>query len=221
MAGAGNEDSPSMTSRPCGPGRSTTWRPSGPRSSSIRHPIPSPMDAGPGRPDDAGHPLVRGLASSTTPRRCSVGPRPSGRRSSRSPSGRAAAGGLVGRARDLGRGRGGRPAPARRRSRGSRRGGRRERPRGGRRAARDRQPRRDLVELLAEFGTQSLIDRFAQIAPRVLIAVDGYAYGGASFDRRAVIDELRAALPDLERTIVLPGPAGPNPIDSATPPTAR
>ena len=31
-----------------------------------------------------------------------------------------------------------------------------------------------------EFGTQSLIDRFAQISPRVLIAVDGYAYGGAT-----------------------------------------
>ena len=44
-----------------------------------------------------------------------------------------------------------------------------------------------------DFGTQSLIDRFAQIEPKVLIAVDGYTYGGKPFDRRAVIDEMRAA----------------------------
>ena len=48
-----------------------------------------------------------------------------------------------------------------------------------------------------DFGTQSLVDRFAQIEPTVLIAVDGYTYGGKPFDRRAVIDELRAALPTL------------------------
>ena len=48
-----------------------------------------------------------------------------------------------------------------------------------------------------DFGTQSLVDRFAQIEPTVLIAVDGYTYGGKRFDRRAVIDELRAALPGL------------------------
>ena len=46
-----------------------------------------------------------------------------------------------------------------------------------------------------DFGTRSLVDRFAQIEPTVLIAVDGYTYGGKRFDRRAVIDELRAALP--------------------------
>ena len=55
-----------------------------------------------------------------------------------------------------------------------------------------------------DFGTQSLVDRFAQIEPTVLIAVDGYTYAGKRFDRRAVIDELRAALPGLERTVLVP-----------------
>jgi acetoacetyl-CoA synthetase len=55
-----------------------------------------------------------------------------------------------------------------------------------------------------DFGTQSLVDRFAQIGPKVLIAVDGYEYGGKPFDRRAVVDELRAALPTLEATVLIP-----------------
>ena len=55
-----------------------------------------------------------------------------------------------------------------------------------------------------DFGTRSLIDRFAQISPKVLIAVDGYTYGGKSFDRRSVIDEICAELPSLERTVLLP-----------------
>ena len=55
-----------------------------------------------------------------------------------------------------------------------------------------------------DFGTQSLTDRFAQIGPKVLIAVDGYTYGGKPFDRRAVIDEMRAQLPTLEHTILIP-----------------
>ncbi len=55
-----------------------------------------------------------------------------------------------------------------------------------------------------DFGTRSLIDRFAQISPKVLIAADGYTYGGKPFDRRAVIDEIRAKLPSLERTVLVP-----------------
>ncbi|MBA3235086.1 MAG: acetoacetate--CoA ligase [Chloroflexi bacterium] len=55
-----------------------------------------------------------------------------------------------------------------------------------------------------DFGTRSLIDRFAQISPKVLFAVDGYTYGGKAFDRRAVIAEIQAAMPGLERTVVLP-----------------
>ena len=55
-----------------------------------------------------------------------------------------------------------------------------------------------------DFGTRSLIDRFAQVSPKVLIAVDGYTYGGKRFDRREVIESIRAELPSLERTVLLP-----------------
>ena len=55
-----------------------------------------------------------------------------------------------------------------------------------------------------DFGTHSLVDRFAQISPKVLFAVDGYAYGGKPFDRRPVIEELRRELPSLERTVLIP-----------------
>ena len=34
-----------------------------------------------------------------------------------------------------------------------------------------------------DFGTRSVVDRFQQIQPKILFAVDGYAYGGKSFDR--------------------------------------
>ncbi|HNP74033.1 MAG TPA: acetoacetate--CoA ligase [Kouleothrix sp.] len=55
-----------------------------------------------------------------------------------------------------------------------------------------------------DFGSRSVLDRFSQIEPRVLIAVDGYRYGGKLFDRRAVLAELQAQLPSLRQTIVLP-----------------
>ena len=54
-----------------------------------------------------------------------------------------------------------------------------------------------------DFGVRSVIDRFAQIEPKVLLAVDGYRYGGKDFDRRPVVEELRAALPTVERTVLL------------------
>jgi acetoacetyl-CoA synthetase len=55
-----------------------------------------------------------------------------------------------------------------------------------------------------DFGPASVIDRFAQIEPKVLFAVDGYSYGGKRFDRREVLAELQGAMPSLERTVVLP-----------------
>jgi acetoacetyl-CoA synthetase len=55
-----------------------------------------------------------------------------------------------------------------------------------------------------DFGPASVVDRFAQIEPKVLFAVDGYHYGGKDFDRREVIAQLQAAMPSLERTVVLP-----------------
>lgn len=55
-----------------------------------------------------------------------------------------------------------------------------------------------------EFGTQSVIDRFQQIEPKVLFTVDGYRYNGKIIDRRQIITELQTALPTLQHTIVLP-----------------
>jgi acetoacetyl-CoA synthetase len=55
-----------------------------------------------------------------------------------------------------------------------------------------------------DFGPASVIDRFAQIEPKVLFAVDGYRYGGKGFDRRETLAQLQAAMPSLERTVVLP-----------------
>ena len=55
-----------------------------------------------------------------------------------------------------------------------------------------------------EFGVRAVIDRFAQIEPRVLLAIDGYRYGDRAVDRRAELAEIRAALPSLRATVVLP-----------------
>ncbi|RCV53514.1 acetoacetate--CoA ligase [Marinitenerispora sediminis] len=54
-----------------------------------------------------------------------------------------------------------------------------------------------------DFGVRSVIDRFTQIEPKVLLAVDGYRYGGRDFDRRDVVAALREQLPTLEHTVVL------------------
>ena len=43
-----------------------------------------------------------------------------------------------------------------------------------------------------DFGARSVIDRFAQIEPKVLLAVDGYRYGGRDFDRSAVVEQIHA-----------------------------
>jgi acetoacetyl-CoA synthetase len=55
-----------------------------------------------------------------------------------------------------------------------------------------------------DFGSRAVLDRFEQIEPKVLIAVDGYRYGGKDFDRRDVVTALRDALPSLEATVLLP-----------------
>ena len=59
-----------------------------------------------------------------------------------------------------------------------------------------------------EFGVRSVVDRFAQIEPKVLLAVDGYRYGGNDFDRREAVAALQRELPTLERTFVVPYLAG-------------
>jgi acetoacetyl-CoA synthetase len=55
-----------------------------------------------------------------------------------------------------------------------------------------------------DFGAGSLIDRFAQIGPKVLICVDGYRYGGKDFDRTPVVRQLQEAMPSVRHTVLLP-----------------
>jgi acetoacetyl-CoA synthetase len=55
-----------------------------------------------------------------------------------------------------------------------------------------------------EFGAPSVRDRFAQLAPKLLIAVDGYRYNGKSYPRLDTIARLQELLPTVERTIVVP-----------------
>ena len=55
-----------------------------------------------------------------------------------------------------------------------------------------------------DMGHVAIIDRFKQIAPKVLIAQDGYVHAGKRIDRRAVLTEIRAALPSVEQLIWLP-----------------
>jgi len=52
-----------------------------------------------------------------------------------------------------------------------------------------------------EFGVRSVVDRFAQIRPKVLLAIDGYRYGGRDFDRSEAVAEIAAEIPGLERTV--------------------
>ncbi|SDR02934.1 acetoacetate--CoA ligase [Virgibacillus salinus] len=55
-----------------------------------------------------------------------------------------------------------------------------------------------------DFGTQSVIDRFKQIEPKVMITVDGYSYSGKEFDRTEVVKNIQAEIPSLEATIGIP-----------------
>ncbi|HXB16348.1 MAG TPA: acetoacetate--CoA ligase [Solirubrobacteraceae bacterium] len=54
-----------------------------------------------------------------------------------------------------------------------------------------------------EFGARSVIDRFAQIEPKVLLTVDGYRHGGKDFDRTAVAGGILAELGSVERAVLL------------------
>ncbi len=54
-----------------------------------------------------------------------------------------------------------------------------------------------------DFGADSVVDRFAQIEPKVLIACDGYRYGGKDFARLDVVAGLRERMPSLEHTVLL------------------
>lgn len=55
-----------------------------------------------------------------------------------------------------------------------------------------------------DMGTRSVIDRFTQIDPKVMIAADGYRYGGKDFDRLKVVKDLQQTLGSLEAVVLLP-----------------
>lgn len=64
-----------------------------------------------------------------------------------------------------------------------------------------------------EFGVRAVTDRWSQIEPKVMFAVDGYMYGDRPIDRTGHVAEIRAALPTLEHVVHVPylDPAGPAP----------
>ncbi|WP_037604369.1 acetoacetate--CoA ligase [Streptacidiphilus rugosus] len=55
-----------------------------------------------------------------------------------------------------------------------------------------------------DFGARSVLDRFQQIEPVLLFAVDGYRYGGKQHDRAEVVAELRRELPTLRHVVHIP-----------------
>jgi acetoacetyl-CoA synthetase len=55
-----------------------------------------------------------------------------------------------------------------------------------------------------DFGASSVVDRFAQIEPKLMFAVDGYRYGGRDFKRLETVAEIAAQIPTLERVVVVP-----------------
>jgi len=55
-----------------------------------------------------------------------------------------------------------------------------------------------------DFGVESVVDRFSQIEPKVIIATDGYYYNGKPFDKSDIVKSIVTALPSIEKVIVLP-----------------
>ncbi len=66
-----------------------------------------------------------------------------------------------------------------------------------------------------EFGIRSVVDRFAQIEPKVLLAVGGYGYRDRYVDRRAEVEAIRERLHTLQHTVWVP--YGEASVDDATP----
>ena len=68
-----------------------------------------------------------------------------------------------------------------------------------------------------EFGVRSVIDRFSQVEPKLLIGIDGYRYGDEVIDRRDDMAAIRAALPSLSATVMLPYLDGDYRLEGALP----
>jgi acetoacetyl-CoA synthetase len=61
-----------------------------------------------------------------------------------------------------------------------------------------------------EFGPRSVIDRFAQVEPKVLLAIAGYRYGEKTIDRRGEVAKVREEIPGLEHVVHVPYIGGPD-----------
>ncbi|PRW62114.1 acetoacetate--CoA ligase [Actinopolyspora mortivallis] len=61
-----------------------------------------------------------------------------------------------------------------------------------------------------DFGVRAVADRFVQIEPTVLIATNGYTYGGRVFDVTDTVDQLRQRLPGLAATVLVDYVTGPS-----------
>jgi acetoacetyl-CoA synthetase len=55
-----------------------------------------------------------------------------------------------------------------------------------------------------EFGARSVVDRFGQVEPKILLAVAGYGYGSKDVDRREQVAEIREGLPTVEHVVHVP-----------------
>ncbi|HSE78446.1 MAG TPA: acetoacetate--CoA ligase [Alphaproteobacteria bacterium] len=55
-----------------------------------------------------------------------------------------------------------------------------------------------------DFGVQGVVDRFGQIEPKILIAVDGYFYNGKTHDCLVKLGEIVERLPSLEKVVIVP-----------------
>lgn len=54
-----------------------------------------------------------------------------------------------------------------------------------------------------DFGVESVQERFEQISPKVLIAVNGYRYGGKVFDKTQVVNQLQQKIASIEHTVLI------------------
>ncbi len=67
-----------------------------------------------------------------------------------------------------------------------------------------------------DFGTLGVLDRFGQIEPVILVAAAGYHYNGAAIDCRPRLAEIRAGLPSVRTTVIVPARSA-SPDDASTP----
>ncbi len=69
----------------------------------------------------------------------------------------------------------------------------------------------------SDFGAPAVIDRFSQIRPKVLIATDGYSYGGKWFDRTGAVASVLHALPEVKQLVHVKGREKSEPLEGSVP----